>query len=211
MLNAIQITKELFKIKRTMEDTLESNSCLCSTDDEETTEASAITSQSLAVLPKIESGRKFNNYHGSHGSRFQSKLLYLFFMRAVNNKFKFHLGTQMFKFCGGNSSAFSYANLRLNDENWLKQCRNVFNRETKKLKSSTTRFNDIPSRTHFIGVFFKSVAKFVHCCKVRSMEEDEREMRLFLLHVRSVPPSDGHLCQKLLSAASFHFSSWPTW
>ena len=79
---------------------MESNSCLCSTDDEETTEASAITSQSLAVLPKIESGRKFNNYHGSHGSRFQSKLLYLFFMRAVNNKFKFHLGTQMFKFCG---------------------------------------------------------------------------------------------------------------
>ena len=110
MLSAIQITKELPKIKRTME----SNSCLCSTDDEETTEASAITSQSLAVLPNFESGRKFNNYHGS---RFQSKLLFLFFMRAVNNKFKFHLGTQMFKFCGGNSSAFSYANLRLNDEN----------------------------------------------------------------------------------------------
>ena len=65
----------------------------------------------------------------------------------------------------------------------------------------------ISPREHILlAFFFKSVAKFVHCCKVRSMEEDEREMRLFLLHVRSVPPSDGHLCQKLLSAASFHFS-----
>ena len=51
------------------------------------------------ATPSISSEDKLPD--NDHGNRFQSKLLFLFFIRAINNKnYKFHLGTELEKFGG---------------------------------------------------------------------------------------------------------------
>ena len=77
----------------------------------ETAEASAVALRRDGRVKKLS----FND----HGNRFQSKLIFFFFMRAINNKFKFYLGTRLVTFGG----KFKHVILKKYDESpinsWL--------------------------------------------------------------------------------------------
>ena len=56
------------------------------------------TTAAQVAPPTIESGGKLPD--NDHGNRFQSKLLFLFFIQAMNKSYEFHLGTELAKFGG---------------------------------------------------------------------------------------------------------------